>query len=893
MPLPGPVHPYTHIDGMDGTRMPDFTPSQAEGLRTAHMLVDMGVPVFSAPPNSSAPGTFIYPSEWQHFKPNHVQVERWRPGWALAMVTGVVFDVIDVDPRDGGDLESLTMTGALPKIYGEAFTPSLGTHHLIGRTHLPKCKPAPGIDLQAGADDGTGRGFIFIAPTVRVSRFGPRKGEPVEYQWKILPSLKDVQYDDPGLAALIDLCKTQRPARGNYGPGQPRVPADLNGDDWFTDAGSIWTMDEAMRVIEGQLEAVQKARAGQVNNALGGAARVLGRFVAGGDWLREDLAAGWLMDALKIGGVHSDGWNVANGKSWTAATCIGAGLARGAEEPWTVETPQGDGHSQTSSLSSTTRAPSATATPSEDSGQAYPPLLVQSAAEMAYWLQGSIGLGSLSGYFLRGGQVVHTPRVDEAGYVAPKDGKDDDNGPAQIQPVTAGALAAKIQFAHRCYKIIKDKETKEERETPAMFPLAAAQRAVDAPEAMGGLRRLAGITHTPMVRSDGSVLGEPGFDAASGYLFLPGQGVDVLLVPDAPDVVDVAGAVELLDRMTCGFPWGSDDDRANYYGLLLTPLLRQLTPPSYKLFGITAHQPGSGKTLLADVARIIHGGVLRSEMPDDEAEVKKMATALLTGTAAPVVHVDNITGVLKSSVLAGLLTADGVLQDRELGASRMLSYTNDRLWVVTGNNLSLGGDLVRRTVLIEIDPNMANPEERSFAIADLKGWVRKHRNELLWSLLVLIRHWVAQGSMVQARQQSDSYARWESVVGGILEAAGIPGAFDQRSGQRAATGGDDEATAGVLEHLYGKLQDRTWVVAQALEPDSSDGWVAAVENLDWLPGAVLDKLARSVPAGRKTFGYWLRNRVGRWVTGTDGRAYVIRALSKTKHGQEWQIERSA
>jgi hypothetical protein len=257
-----------------------------------------------------------------------------------------------------------------------------------------------------------------------------------------------------------------------------------------------------------------------------------------------------------------------------------------------------------------------------------------------------------------------------------------------------------------------------------------------------------------------------------------------------------------------------------------------------------------------------------------------------------VVHVDNITGVLKSSVLAGLLTADGVLQERELGASRMLSYTNDRVWVVTGNNLSLGGDLVRRTVLIEIDPNMANPEERQFAIADLKGWVREHRNELLWSLLVLVRHWVAQGSMPAARQQSDSYAAWESVVGGILAAAGIPGAFDAKSGQKAATGGDDEATASVLEHLWSKLGDRTWVVAKALEPDSSDGWVAAVENLDWLPSSVLDKLARSVPAGRKTFGYWLSNRIGRWVVGSDGHAYVIRRLGKTKHGQEWQIERS-
>jgi hypothetical protein len=874
--------------------MPDFTPSQIEGLCIAHNLVDMGVPVFSAPPNSSRPGEFHYPSQWQHFKPNHVQVDRWRPGWALAMVCGVVFDVIDVDPRDGGDIDQIPW----PRHYGLARTPSAGEHYLIGRTHLAKCKPAKGIDLQAGDDHGEGRGFIFIAPTVRVSRFGQYAGEPVEYRWEVEPTgHPDILEADPGLAALIDLCKAQQAPRRTIHVATSADAPDLSEDDWFVSAGNTWTRAEADRVIEGQQRAVMNAREGQVNGALGGAARVLGRFVAGG-YLDENTAARKLMEALDRGGVHSDAWNVANGKSWTMATVIGAGLARGAEEPWTVEAPASQvttAHGVSPLVRSTGTTP-----PEPDASvraEAYPPLLVQSPAEMAYWLQGSLGLGSLSGFFLRGGQVVHTPRVDEAGYVAPKDGKDDDNGPAQIQPVTPGTLAAKIQFAHRCYKMAdrKDeagKKTGEQYETPAMFPLGAAQRAVDAPEAMGGLRRLAGITHTPMVRSDGTVFGMPGFDAASGYLFLPGAGVKTDDVPDVPDASDVSVARGYLDEMTAGFPWGSDDDRANYYGLLLTPLLRQLAPPSYKLFGITAHQPGSGKTLLADVARIIHGGVLRSEMPDDEAEVKKMSTALLVGTAAPVVHVDNITGVLKSSVLAGLLTSDGVIQDRELGASRMLSYINDRVWVVTGNNLSLGGDLVRRTVLIEIDPNMANPEERQFAIADLKGWVREHRNELLWSLLVLVRHWVAQGSVVQARKQSDSYAAWESIVGGILAAAGIPGAFDAKSGQKAATGGDDEATAGVLEHLWSKLGGKAWVVAKALEPGDAEGWVAAVENLDWLPSSVLDKLSRSIAAGRKTFGYWLSNRVGRWVTGSDGHAYVIRRLGKTKHGQEWQIERS-
>ena len=858
--------------------MDDFTQSQAKGLEVAHHLVDMGAPVFPAPPNHSRPGEFIYPDQWQHYKPNHAAVDRWRPGWALAMVTGVVFDVIDVDPRNGGRLTALQkllgggVPADLPRSYGWAHTPSAGDHYLIGRTHLPKCKPVTGIDLQSGADDGAGRGFVFIAPTVRISKFGPRKGEPVEYWWDLEPAgHPDILETDPGRRALIELCKAQTAPR--------RVPAAaaVSEDDWFTSAGGTWTPAEAQRVIDGQLKAVESAREGHVNDTLGGAARVLGRFVAGG-YLSEDDAVTLLTGALERGGVHSDRWNVANSKSWTAATVIGAAFARGAEDPWTVE------------LETAPAPTGAVSGPVESSAEVYPSLHVQSAADMAYWLQSVLGTGSLSGFFLRGGLVVHTPRMDEAGYVPPKDAKDDDNGPVQIQPVTPGNLAAKIQFTHRCYKITKDKETKEEFESPALFPLQAAQRAVDAPEAMGGLRVLRGITHTPMVRNDGTVLGAAGFDAASGYLFLPGAGVKVRDVPDAPSGADIAEATFLLAEMTHGFPWGSDDDRANYYGLLLTPLLRLMARPAYKMFGITAHQPGSGKTLLADIARIIHGGVLRTEFPEDEREMKSMTTALLVGTAAPVVHVDNVTGVLKSSALAGLLTAGDEVQERELGASRMLTYRNDRVWVATGNNMSLGGDLVRRVILIEIDPDMANPEERQFAITDLKGWVTEHRNELLWSLLVLIRHWVASGAVPAIRAQSDSYATWEAIVAGILNAAGVPGAFDAQSGKKAA-GGDDESMALVLEHLHGKLGDSAWNVGQALMPGGESGFDFAVESLDWLPSVVLDKLARSVPAGRKTFGYWLRNRVGRWVIGTDGSAFVIRKLGRTNSGQEWRVER--
>jgi hypothetical protein len=647
---------------------------------------------------------------------------------------------------------------------------------------------------------------------------------------------------------------------------------DLDGDPFDTPSG-IWTAAEADRVIGAQLQAVRNAPAGTINDTLGGAARVLGRYVAGG-YLAESEAARMLLDALEAGGVHSDAWNAANGRGWTAATVISAGMANGAREPWQVV------HEPAEPVRAVGQVPMG--------ASAVPALEVRGAAEMAYWLQSYLGAGTLSGFFRRDGQVVHTPRINDLGYVPPPSDADS-NGPVQIQRVSPGQLAAKIQYSHRCYKITKDKKTGEEHQSDALFPLQAAQRAVDAPEAMGMLRPLAGITLTPMVRADGTILGVPGYDQATGYLFLPDPGVAVPPVPLEPSADEAARAVGLLDEMTEGFPWESADDKANYYGLLLTPLLRLLAPPSYKLFGIGAHQPASGKTLLADLVRAIHGGVMRSEMPEDDAEMRKQTTAILSTTSAPVVHIDNVTGVLKSPCLAGLLTAGGQVTDRELGTGRMVTSANDRVWVVTGNNLSLGGDLVRRAVIIQIDPDMINPESRTdFKIKDLPGWVAEHRSEILYALLVMVRRWVALGAVPAVRSQSDGFARWESVVAGILAACGVPGAFDAQSGQRAASGGDDDGLARVLGHLWEKFGDRPWTVAEALSTPEGT-WADA--DRDWLPAPVVDKLARSEAGGRISLGWWLRNRNGRWVTGPDERPYVVRKAGTLHRSDTYKIER--
>lgn len=150
-------------------------------------MVDMGVPIFACPLKSN--GDPVPPAGWERTKPSHAAVDRWKSGMALCAVTGIVFDVIDIDPRNGGTLSLKRLARDLgddgPEIYWEVATASGGKHLYIAPLNLGT-RPGflPGIDLKGGLKDGTSRGFVFLPPTVRPSKGETNEGARVPYRAK-------------------------------------------------------------------------------------------------------------------------------------------------------------------------------------------------------------------------------------------------------------------------------------------------------------------------------------------------------------------------------------------------------------------------------------------------------------------------------------------------------------------------------------------------------------------------------------------------------------------------------------------------------------------------------------------------------------------------------------
>ncbi len=201
-------------------------------IADAHTLTDMGVPVFSGRLNGAGDPDVLDPrwNGWHKYEPSHARVGRYRPGEAMCAVTGIVYDVLDVDPRNGGQLSLKQLSRALgdagPETYWAVRTASGGQHLYIAPLCIGSRKGfMPGLDLKGGKPDGTSRGFVFIPPTVRPSKdSGTGAGVRTGYV-----ALRELEPPDDG---VIDALSAFILSHDGPGPAvtvrerSRRVPAD-------------------------------------------------------------------------------------------------------------------------------------------------------------------------------------------------------------------------------------------------------------------------------------------------------------------------------------------------------------------------------------------------------------------------------------------------------------------------------------------------------------------------------------------------------------------------------------------------------------------------------------------------------------------------------------------
>ncbi len=427
----------------------------------------------------------------------------------------------------------------------------------------------------------------------------------------------------------------------------------------------------------------------------------------------------------------------------------------------------------------------------------------------------------------------------------------DDEGAA---PLSSDGLAAEIEKRMTAIK----RNTKDEPVVD-LFPLPVAKLLAASPHLCEHIRELAGVSGVPLFRQDGTMVTEDGYDSDTRYVLAKDAGLE-FAVPDEPTELDVHRAVNLILAPIAKFPFVTDADRNAWVGMALTPMLRFIAPGPYKLGLIEAHQAGSGKSFLASMLAELHGGDVIPNLPNEDAELRKTVTSVLQ-TRSGVVVFDNVEGKVSSPILAALLTTQK-WSDRLLGKNAKVQLVNDRMWVATGNNIVIDGDMARRVLRCVIDPGMPNPELREFDFNPV-DWIVEHRSEYLTALGTLIRAWVVKGKVLGDSPGSDSYAVWRKTLDGILDVAGISGGFDPQE-NRVQLGASDAEWGMFLEAVHEVFGDRTWKMAELVGVIGKEG--PGGIDLELLPGQLAAKFDPWKTGGfTKSLGRWAMHRDGKWV----------------------------
>lgn len=272
---------------------------------------------------------------------------------------------------------------------------------------------------------------------------------------------------------------------------------------------------------------------------------------------------------------------------------------------------------------------------------------------------------------------------------------------------------------------------------------------------------LRGIVTAPTLRASGEVLDQPGYDHETGLHLIHREKWP--RVGDRPTLDRARVAMDFLFEAIADFPFSAPFGRSAAISAILTIAARVAIPEPVPLFVIGARDAATGKTLLANVISTIGtGSVAPTITPWDNPEEGRKTMLALAIAGDPVGLIDNYptTRGLGDEALDAALTS-GIVRGRVLGETRMINVPWETVLFVTGNNISFAGDTASRSISIDMDAQVENPEERTgFKHDPILPWVQKERKKLVIAALTVLRayHFAGRPSQGLSRMRFNAWS---------------------------------------------------------------------------------------------------------------------------------------
>jgi len=424
-----------------------------------------------------------------------------------------------------------------------------------------------------------------------------------------------------------------------------------------------------------------------------------------------------------------------------------------------------------------------------------------------------------------------------------------------------------------------------------MSPLNVAQTLL-ARDGVWSFPKVVGVIACPTMRPDGSLLVKQGYDKATRLILIEPPTMPPIL--DTPMREDALESLALLEHLVCESPFEDEASKSVALSGLITPVVRGAMTVA-PMHVSSAPAAGTGKSFLWDMVAAISIGQRRIPViaaSNAEETEKRLGGVLLTGQ--PLISIDNVNGPLKGDFLCQAIEQQ-YLDLRPLGSSKIVRVEAGSTTIfATGNNITIVGDLCRRTITSRLDAELESPQLRQFKYNPIKS-ILDDRGKYIAACLTICRAYiVADHPGVLPRLAS--FEAWSDTVRSALVWLGKADPLDTMEDVRA----DDperELLVNVLrawakDHGVGAGSDAplTVIVDRATKVQSGGGYDPTLEPVYPEFNAAVRAAAGATGIAKvdvTRFGFWCRANKGRIVDGLR----LMNKPSKRGGAAKWWVER--
>ncbi|PKH65856.1 hypothetical protein CXF61_04245 [Psychrobacter sp. 4Dc] len=284
------------------------------------------------------------------------------------------------------------------------------------------------------------------------------------------------------------------------------------------------------------------------------------------------------------------------------------------------------------------------------------------------------------------------------------------------------------------------------------------------------LKPLNAVISAPTITHDNHIVSKQGYDKSTKlYLDCLDHGVSVAALVSEQDAI--AAYNELMKPFNT-FDFADDVSRSVALSAVLTAITRptQATAPA---FAFDAPKQGSGKTYFCECLGLLATGTAPAMTPSiekNEDEIRKTLLSMVIEGRRFIIW-DNVMGHFNSATMASFLTSER-FSGRILGSSQSVEVAHRAMLLLTGNNITLVGDMPRRVLTCRFDTGIENPTQAQRNLSAIDGlkpaaYIERNRYKLAAAAITLIRGYLQSnehraGGM--AKDRLPSFEDWDTVA---------------------------------------------------------------------------------------------------------------------------------